>query len=117
MKLDLSPKISPFRHNPFSHRTRNCFVCERYGDSPVCRGCFERWDESYCFLRIFLNIGYWKIALGVLLFACLVEILQYFDYVELLGWENNRVLSVGMGRTFEWSDFLAIDGFFVNFVE
>jgi hypothetical protein len=61
----------------------------------------------YCFLRIFLQTDYWKAAFGVLIFACLIEICQYFDYVKLLGLENNRVLSVAMGRTFEWSDFLA----------
>ena len=61
----------------------------------------------YCFLRIFLQIDYWKIALGVLLFACVIEVLQYFDYVKLLGLENNRILSVAMGRTFEWTDFVA----------
>lgn len=61
----------------------------------------------YCFLRIFLQTDYWKIALGVLLFAFTIEILQYFDYVKLFGLENNRILSVAMGRTFEWSDFLA----------
>ena len=67
----------------------------------------------YCFLRIFLNVNYQKVALGVLLFACLIEILQYFDYVKLLGLENNRVLSVAMGRTFEWLDFVA---YFVGFL-
>ena len=61
----------------------------------------------YCFLRIFLQGAAWKIALGVLIFACLIEIGQYFDYVKLLGLENNRILSVAMGRTFEWTDFLA----------
>ena len=61
----------------------------------------------YCFFRIFLNFDYRKIAFGVFIFACVIEILQYFDYVKLLGLENNRILSVMMGRTFEWSDFLA----------
>ena len=61
----------------------------------------------YCTLRIFLNVKYWKAALGVFIFACAIEILQYFDYVKLLGLENNRVLSVAMGRTFEWLDFAA----------
>ena len=61
----------------------------------------------YCFLRIFLNLNYWKTAFGVLLFACLIEILQYFDYVKLLGLEQNRVLSVALGRTFELLDFIA----------
>ncbi len=68
----------------------------------------------YCFLRIFLQFDYWKIALGVLLFACVIEILQYFDYVKLLGLENNRILSVAMGRTFEWTDFAAyLTGFWL----
>lgn len=67
----------------------------------------------YCFLRIFLQIDYWKIALGVLLFAGTIEIFQYFDYVKLLGLEQNRVLSVAMGRTFEIMDFVA---YFVGFL-
>jgi hypothetical protein len=61
----------------------------------------------YCFLRTFLNLAYWKIALGVLLFACAVEVLQYFDYVARLGLENNRAISTILGRTFEWKDFIA----------
>lgn len=61
----------------------------------------------YCFLRIFLKINYWKTAIGVLLFAFMIEILQYFDYVKLLGLENNRLFSVIMGRTFEILDFAA----------
>lgn len=61
----------------------------------------------YCAVRIFLNVDYLRAALGVLIFACVIEILQYFDYVRLLGLEQNRVLSVAMGRTFEWLDFAA----------
>jgi hypothetical protein len=61
----------------------------------------------YCALRIFLNVNYRLAALGVLIFACAIEILQYFDYVKLLGLEQNRVLSVALGRTFEWLDFAA----------
>lgn len=61
----------------------------------------------YCFLRIFSDVTNWKLALGVLVFASLIEILQHFDYVARLGLENNRVLSVMMGRTFEWMDFVA----------
>lgn len=61
----------------------------------------------YCFFRIFLQVSYWKLAFGVLLLACVIEILQYFDYVKLLQMENNRVISVILGRTFEWLDFAA----------
>lgn len=73
----------------------------------------------YCFLRIFLHVTYWKAALGVFAFACLIEILQYFDYVARLGLENNRVLSVMLGRTFEPMDFIAyLTGFlFIILIE
>ncbi|HVE55728.1 MAG TPA: DUF2809 domain-containing protein [Pyrinomonadaceae bacterium] len=68
----------------------------------------------YCFFRIFLRISYWKLAFGVLLLACVIEILQYFDYVKLLQLENNRVISVILGRTFEWLDFAAyLTGFLI----
>lgn len=67
----------------------------------------------YCFFRIFLNITAWRAALGVFLFACTIEVLQYFDYVALLGLQNNKVLSVVMGRTFHLLDFVA---YFVGFL-
>lgn len=68
----------------------------------------------YCFLRVFLKADCRKVALAVLMLAFTVEILQYFDYVKLLGLENNRILSVAMGRTFEWLDFAAYTfGFFL----
>ncbi len=67
----------------------------------------------YCFLRIFLQIDYRKLAVGVLFFAFTIEILQYFDYVKLLGLENNRVLSIALGRTFAYEDFIA---YFVGFL-
>ncbi|HEX9960237.1 MAG TPA: DUF2809 domain-containing protein [Pyrinomonadaceae bacterium] len=70
----------------------------------------------YCFLRIFLKVSYWKAALGVFAFACLIEILQYFDYAALLGLENNRVLSVMLGRTFEWMDFVAYLAGFLSII-
>lgn len=59
----------------------------------------------YFFLRIFLNVSYLKIAIGVLAFACCIEVLQYFDFVKMMGLESNPILSVALGRTFEWKDF------------
>lgn len=61
----------------------------------------------YCVVRIFVNADYRKVAVGALLFACLIELLQYFDYVKRLGLENNPVLSTALGRTFEWLDLAA----------
>lgn len=61
----------------------------------------------YCFLRIFLNFSYLKIALGVLIFAFVIEILQYFDFVKIIGFEHNRIISVALGRTFSVFDLFA----------
>ena len=44
------------------------------------------------------------LPLYVLLFAACVEIGQYFDVVALLGLEDNRIISIALGRTFSWLD-------------
>lgn len=67
----------------------------------------------YCLIRAFYRQDSLKIAVGALFFAFAIEILQYFDYVKILGLENNRILSAAMGRTFEWNDFAA---YFVGFL-
>lgn len=67
----------------------------------------------YCFCRTFIKADSEKIALVVFLFACTVEILQAFHFVKLLGLENNRVLSIALGSTFDWKDILA---YFVGFL-
>ena len=59
-----------------------------------------------CFCRIFIPTKISALPLYVFLFATAVEISQYFDLVKFLGLENNRFLSVLMGRTFSWPDLL-----------
>ena len=61
----------------------------------------------YSLIRIFWKTRPGPLALGVLALGCTVEVLQYFDYVALLGMQDNRVLSILLGRTFAWLDFLA----------
>ena len=39
-------------------------------------------------------------------FAVMIEVLQYFDFVKLLGLENNVVLSTALGRTFDFKDII-----------
>lgn len=58
----------------------------------------------YCFVRIFLPNGVKLLPLYVFAFALAVEIGQYFDVVALLGLENNRFISILLGRTFSVSD-------------
>ena len=59
-----------------------------------------------CFCRIFIPRKLPTLPVYVLLFATAVEISQYFDLVKLLGWENNRFLSVLMGRSFAFLDII-----------
>ena len=57
----------------------------------------------YSFVRIFLPTGIPRMPFYVFLFACFVEVLQYFQLVETLG-ITNRVARVVLGSTFDWAD-------------
>jgi len=61
----------------------------------------------YCFVRAFVNISPVKIAIGVLLFSYLIEVLQYLKLVKLLGLQNSRIANVVFGNLFEWIDLVA----------
>ena len=57
----------------------------------------------YSFVRIFLPTGIPRMPFYVFLFACFVEVLQYFHLVETLG-VTNRVARIVLGSTFDWGD-------------
>lgn len=58
----------------------------------------------YCLVRIFIPEGCRILPLFVFLFAAGVEVLQYFELVKRLGWENNAFLRVLIGSVFDWKD-------------
>ena len=58
------------------------------------------------FLRIFIPNGAKLLPLYVFIFSVTVETAQYFDIVELLGLEENRLISILIGRTFSFADIL-----------
>ena len=58
------------------------------------------------FLRIWIPDSIWLLPLYVFLFATGVEILQYFDLVELLGVEGNVFLRTLIGTSFDGKDIL-----------
>ncbi len=60
----------------------------------------------YCFCRTFINGSIFKIALAVLLFACLVEALQYFKLINHLGIQHSALARTILGHSFEWIDML-----------
>lgn len=61
----------------------------------------------YCFVRSFVQASPVKVAIAVLLFAYLIETLQYFQIVNRLGLQHNRVARTVIGYGFDWRDLLA----------
>lgn len=61
----------------------------------------------YCFVKSFLKIPVLTAAMGVLVFAYLIELLQYLDFVKWIGLEENQMANVVLGNYFEWADMLA----------
>lgn len=61
----------------------------------------------YCFVKSLVKISVQKAALGVLLFAFCIEILQYFNLVEKMKLQHNTVAKTVIGTSFSWEDMLA----------
>jgi Protein of unknown function (DUF2809) len=61
----------------------------------------------YCFVRAFWKIRSTTSAILVLAFAWTIEILQLFNLVKMLGLQNNKIMAVAIGSTFDWKDLLA----------
>lgn len=58
------------------------------------------------FLRIFVPEKIMLMPVFATAFAVLIEILQYFDFVKLIGLENSRIISIVLGRTFDIRDII-----------
>lgn len=61
----------------------------------------------YAFIRAFFKYSMINTAIGVLLFSFLVEILQYFKIVEVLGLGSSQLARTIIGTSFVWEDFIA----------
>jgi hypothetical protein len=61
----------------------------------------------YCAVKTFFNLAPFKVAAGVLLFAFLIEVLQYFKIVKLLGLQHNKLANTVIGNSFAWADIVA----------
>ena len=61
----------------------------------------------YCTVRTFIKTNPVKMAIGVLLFAYLVELLQYLRIVDRLGLSDNLLAKTVIGYGFECADMLA----------
>lgn len=61
----------------------------------------------YCSIRAFFNTSVTKTALGVLAFSFFIELLQYFNIVQVLGLQHNRLARIVIGTSFAWEDLVA----------
>lgn len=61
----------------------------------------------YCMVKTCVNTPPPITACGVLVFAYLIEISQYFHLVEVLGWEHSKIACTVMGTFFSFIDLLA----------
>ncbi len=61
----------------------------------------------YCFIKAFFTTPVMKTAIAVLLFACLIEILQYFNLADKLGLQHSNVARTIIGSSFDWKDLAA----------
>lgn len=61
----------------------------------------------YCFVKSFLNTPVIATASAVLLFSYMIETLQYFHLVDLLGLEKSTIARTVIGTSFAWTDLMA----------
>ncbi len=58
----------------------------------------------YCFVRSFISVKVISTAIGVLLFSFLIEALQYFKILNLLGLQQYKLARIIIGTSFSWAD-------------
>lgn len=61
----------------------------------------------YFLAKTFLKATNFMIGLLVLLFAYTLEVLQYFNLVDLLGLGKYKLATIVLGSTFDWLDLVA----------
>ncbi|WNH07738.1 DUF2809 domain-containing protein [Thalassobellus suaedae] len=61
----------------------------------------------YSFFKSFILNSYFKIAMSVLVFTFFIEFLQLVNILELLNLQNNHLIKLILGSTFQISDLVA----------
>lgn len=60
----------------------------------------------YCFVNSIIKAKHIYIALGVLIFAYVIEFLQLFQLLKTLNLQDNKILATVFGNTFQMSDLI-----------
>jgi len=61
----------------------------------------------YCIIRSFIEANPISIAIGVLIFAFVIEFLQLFNLLDHLQLRQNKIVTIILGSTFHISDLIA----------
>lgn len=61
----------------------------------------------YYFVKSFIKAPVWRMAISVLIFSYLIETLQYFQFVKLIGLADNKFANIVIGNYFAWEDIFA----------
>lgn len=60
----------------------------------------------YFFIKSFINKSSHLLAVYIFLFACFIEMAQYFNLISLLHMENSKIAKIIIGSTFDLNDIL-----------
>jgi hypothetical protein len=61
----------------------------------------------YCFVKSFADTPVFATAVSVMVFSYLIETLQYFKIINILGLQHSAFARVIMGTAFAWIDMVA----------
>ena len=61
----------------------------------------------YTFFKSFFKLNSIKLGISVITFAFIVEFSQWINILEIIGLENNHLVKVILGSTFQFSDLVA----------
>lgn len=61
----------------------------------------------YCFFKSFLNLNVINLSISVLAFAFVIEFYQLINILEVFNLQNNKIISIILGTTFQFTDLIA----------
>lgn len=61
----------------------------------------------YCFLKSFLKLPVLATAIAVLLLSFGIELLQYCNFIAMIGLEENELARTVIGTSYQWPDLVA----------
>ncbi len=60
----------------------------------------------YCVIKSFIASPVWPTAIFTLLVCYAAETMQYFHFLNHMGWQHSKLAQIVFGTTFSWGDLL-----------